>query len=406
MNPAVTIRIIVKWTTVVIAKVYLWASRNNRQRRPIRVVRATAAFFGHLALEPENYLSARKAGTESGWAIDGTLPHTRDWWSLGKLAASPNPTLARAWRQHVVAPASWWIDALTRAGRQSPHLALPDVNASLFGVGNALDQTSTQFQLSPKQLRQAHRELEAIGIDPSRPYVALVVRDAHYFDKFGKTLSDGRMRNRELSDFVPSVLQLVDLGVQVVRMGHLVASPLQVLHPLVFDYATSGHRSELLDIFLPLNATAVVSTLTGSDAVALVGRRPVLYIDIALYAQVFHATSRATWIPARLRVKATGRTLTLSEVFSLGAGWFVGPEQFESAGLEAVQSSPEEIACYVADFMECVLAHGEYRGDANLQQQGRAALAAAMGRDGQAMHGDVRSQILDGFLSRSPGFLL
>jgi putative glycosyltransferase (TIGR04372 family) len=285
-------------------------------------------------------------------------------------------------------------------------LALLEVNASLFGVGNALDQTSTQFRLSPKQLAQAHQELVVIGIDPSRPYVALVVRDAHYFDKFGNTLSNGRMRNREVSDFVPSVLKLAALGVQVVRMGHLVASPLQVSHPLVFDYATSGRRSELLDIFLPLNATAVVSTLTGSDAVALVGRRPVLYVDIALYAQVFHATSRATWVPALLRDQATDRTLTLSEVFSLGAGWFVGPEQFESAGLEAVQSPPEDIACYVADFVQSVLAHGEYRGDTNLQQQGRAALAAAMGSDGRAMHGDVRSQILDGFLSRSPGFLL
>lgn len=406
MNPAVTIRKIVKWTTVVMAKAYLWVSWRNRQRRPIRVVRATAAFFGHLALEPENYLSVRRAGTESEWAIDGARSHTRDWWSLGKLTTSPNPTLARAWGHHVVAPASWWIDALTRAGRQSPQLALPEVNASLFGVGNALDKTPTQFQLSSKQLKQAHRELVAIGIEPSRPYVALAVRDAHYFDKFGKTLSDGRMRNREISDFALSVLRLADLGVQVVRMGHLVTAPLQVSHPLVFDYATSGCRSELLDIFLPLNATAVVSTLTGSDAVALVGRRPVLYIDIALYAQVFHATSRATWVPALLRDKTTDRTLTLPEVFSLGAGWFVGPKQFESAGLEAVQSSPEDIACYVADFVQNVLTHGEYRGDTNLQQQGRAALAAAMGSDGQAMHGDVRSQILDGFISRFPAFLL
>lgn len=401
----VVLRKVIKQTTVSVGTVFLQLSNRRRQVRPIRIIRATAAFFGHLALEPENYLSARKVGSGSAWATHSESPHTRDWWTLGKVADSPNPTLVRCWRRQIVTPPSWWTDALIRAGEKKPHLALPEVNASLFGVGNALDETSTQFRLSPRQVRQAHLELAALGVDLARPYVALVVRDEQYFDTFGKTLSDGRMRNRSISDFVPSVMKLADLGIQVVRLGHLVSSSLGVAHPLVCDYATSGRRSELLDIFLPLNATAVISTLTGSDALALVGRRPVLYTDIALYAQVFHATSRATWVPALLRMKTTGKMLTVSEAFSVGAGWFVGPQEFEGAGLQAVHSSPEDLASYVVDFTQSVMTYGEYRGEVGAQKQAKAVLTRAMGRDGEMMHGEVRSQILDAFIARFPNFL-
>lgn len=399
------IRRAAKLITIILATVYLRVSRRWRRRRPRRIIRATSAFFGHLALEPENYLSVRASGESSSWAVDINQQRSRDWWTLGKLTSSPNAMLAKAWRRQISTPPSWWVDAVIRAGESRPGLALPQVNASLFGVGNALDATPTQFRLSPPQLHRAQRELLSLGVDLGVPYVALVVRDEKYFDEIGNHLSDGRMRNRPISDFVPAVAMLAEMGVQVIRLGHLVASKLDFTHPLVFDYATSGHRSELLDVYIPLTAKAVVSTLTGSDAVALVGRRPVLYVDVALYAQVFHATSRATWIPAQLRDIATNRTLSLAEVFGVGVGWFVEPKQFDRAGIEVVRSSPAEIGLYVQDFIREVLDAGEYRGTSTLQQQARESLSKAMGLDGQLMHGDVRSRISDQFLLKFPKFL-
>lgn len=397
-------RRIAKIPLVLAARVYLKVTSRRRSRQPLRIVRSTAAFFGHLALEPENYLAARTT-SQASWATPQSVVSGRDWWTLGKIDASPNPTLARAWRRHITVPPSWWIDALIRAGERNPRHAIPQVSASLFGVGNALDSSPSRFSLSEREVRDARREIEALGVDVSKPYVALIVRDEKYFDKVGKKLSDGRMRNRPIADFAPAATALAQQGVQVIRLGHLVASELGVNHPLVFDYATSGRRSELLDIFIPLTATGAISTLTGSDAVAIVGRRPVLYVDIALYAQVFHATMCSTWTPARLRDTRTDRLLPLDEVFSRGVGWFVEPSQFASESIEPLHSSPAEIAEYATEFVGSVMQRGRYVGDEVLQSAARASLAGAMGEDGFAMHGEVRSQMLDSFLRRHGDFI-
>lgn len=389
---------------VLAARVYLRTTAGRRSKRPLRIIRSTSAFFGHLALEPENYLSAHDSKTPS-WANDRAGMNGRDWWTLGKVSASPNPTLAKAWKRHVEVPPSWWIDALIRAGEHDPKCAIPQVSASLFGVGNALDVTPSHFSLSERELRDARREIEGIGIDLSKPYVALIVRDEKYFDKIGKKLSDGRMRNRAIADFAPAATALAKQGVQVIRLGSLVASELEVDHPLVFDYANSGQRSELLDVFIPLTAMGSISTLTGSDAVAIVGRRPVLYVDIALYAQVFHSTKCSTWIPARLRDTRAGRVLTLTEAFSRGIGWFVEPTQFASEGIEPLRSSPAEIAEYATEFVGTVLQRGRYVGDEALQSAARTSLSEAMGEDGFTTHGEVRSQILDSFLRKHGDFI-
>lgn len=399
------VRNTLKSVTIGIACLYLLIAKLLPRICTRRIIRSTAAFFGHLALEPENYLSARSAGVVSGWVPGNTRTQSKDWWTLGKIKSSPNPTLARAWRKKISVPPSWWIDAVIRAGNIIPSWAFAQVNASLFGVGNAIDDTDIHFELSDLQVQEAQRQLTSLGVNLQLPYVALVVRDERYFEQVGNGLSDGRMRNRDITDFVPAVEALVGLGIQVIRLGHLVAAPIGVSHPLVFDYAVSGKRSELLDIYIPLNAMATISTLTGSDALAIVGRRPVLYVDVALYAQVFHSTSGSVWIPARLRKVSTQKLLSLSEVFTCGAGWFVGPSEFASHEIEVVRSTTGEIAEYVVDFISQVRRDGTYTGSHSVQMHFREELARAMSEEGIAMHGDVRSNIMDGFVSRHPDFL-
>lgn len=401
----VAVRNVIKSLSILVAHLYLVVSVRWRRRHPRRIVRATAAFFGHLALEPENYLSSRIALSRDSWATPGLDTTTRDWWTLGKMRTSPNPTMARAWRRHISVPPSWWVDAVIRAGELDPRRAIPQTTASLFGVGNVLDDTTSQFSLSQREQHCARSELEKLGVDSQQPYVALIVRDEKYFDKVGRNLSDGRMRNRSITDFAPMSVALAQLGIQVIRLGHLVGSELGVEHPMVFDYATSGKRSELLDIYIPLTATAAISTLTGPDAVSMVGRRPVLYVDISLYAQVFHSTRLTTWVPARIRDRSNGRLLTLTEVFKKGIGWFVTPQEFHDSQIEVIYSTPAEIAAYASSYAITVLQKGNYQGNQFIQKKVISTLTNIMGSQGQAMHGAVRSQLHEDFLAKYSDFI-
>jgi hypothetical protein len=96
--------------------------------------------------------------------------------------------------------------------------------------------------------------------------------------------------------------------------------------------------------------------MSGPDAVALVGRVPVLYVDIAQYSLCFAGTRLVTWVPARLISQKLGRAMSLSETFESGAGRFLGSLAFEQAGIKIEQSSPEQIRDYCLDFYKSLSA--------------------------------------------------
>lgn len=384
-----------------IALLFLGVVRVSRPVWRLTIVKGTAAFYGHLALEPENGLCVRDAGLPSTWARNHT-PRSVTWWNFGKPADSPNPTLLRMWKRSITIPPSWWIAAILRVSSRHAILAPDIVDASLFGVGNALDSSRTHLRVSSTEMRQARRELEALGIHDDTRIVTLAVRDPAYFATFGAALSNGAMRDRDIADFAPAALALAERGWTVVRLGHRVKSALDVSHAGVIDYATSGKRSELLDVILPLRSRFMVSTLTGPDAVALVGRRPVLYVDVPLYAQVFHSTELATWIPARLF--AESGEMSLRAAFDVGAGWFEAPEEFVGAHVLVERSTPGEIADYVVAYADELAMHGRYVGHDDRQRHYRKHMTTAMGERGRIMHGEVRSSVHDIFMQRHSQF--
>lgn len=385
-----------------IALLFLGLVRASRPLWRLTIIKGTAAFYGHLALEPENGLCVRDAGLSSTWARQHA-PRSVTWWNFGKPADSPNPTLLRMWKRSITIPPSWWIAAILRVSNRHASLAPDIVDASLFGVGNALDSSPTHLRVSSAESLQARRELEALGIADDARIVTFAVRDPAYFSTFGAALSNGAMRDRDIADFAPAALALAERGWTVVRLGHRVKSGIDVTHPNVIDYATSGRRSELLDVILPLRSRFMVSTLTGPDAVALVGRRPVLYVDVPLYAQIFHSTELATWVPARLF--AESGEMSLRAAFAAGAGWFEAPEEFVGARVRVERSTPGDIAAYVVAYADEMTTHGRYAGNGDRQNRYREVMTTAMGERGRIMHGAVRSSVHDYFLQHNPTFL-
>jgi hypothetical protein len=139
-----------------IALLFLGLVRASRPLWRLTIIKGTAAFYGHLALEPENDLCVRDAGLSSTWARQHA-PRSVTWWNFGKPADSPNPTLLRMWKRSITIPPSWWIAAILRVSNRHAILAPDIVDASLFGVGNALDTSPTHLRVaaSPPRTRSA-----------------------------------------------------------------------------------------------------------------------------------------------------------------------------------------------------------------------------------------------------------
>lgn len=382
----------------------------------IQVMKTNHQFFGHLLLEPEKFLAARDARTEL-YEID--FIGEKDWrnigmgsvgsashnvfavWSLGKKRVAPNRQLRTMWKRSIHCVPGFISGMLVRAGRTWELSNVSEYSfSSLLSVERNFDSSPVHLKFSPKEIARAKLAAGVLGIDLGKPFVCLVVRNET------SASTDSELRSRPISDFAEAVKVLVESDIQVVRMGAMKSPPLQFDHPLVFDYANSGKRSELLDLFLASECMFAVSTLSGPDAACLVFRKPVLYVDLANYSLCFSGTSLTTWIPARIVAESTNKALSLNQVFECGAGWFWKDSQFADTGLRVERSTPSEIAQYVREMVKKTEGEKGHQPLSEMQLLYQSKFASAMGDLGAQWHGQIRSQMSETFLSKHVDWFL
>ena len=318
-----------------------------RKYMVVEFVLPNVTLFGHLALEPEKILS--NIATQGPRPVGE--PKRVLIWSLGKSKDQVNKALVKIWRRELFVLPSAIIDAMHRASKWLPNFEMRVLQFDkLHENDHVLDSCESHLKFTSSEVKIGDKYLRDVGIEPANPYICLIVREAAWAPPTTGPSSSGTLRSRSFEDFLLAAETLADLGVAVIKLG--AAGTFKTDGTKIIDYANSKDKSEFLDVYLPSHAKCVVSTMSGPDAVALVGRVPVLYIDIAQYSLCFAGTRLVTWVPARLISQKLGRAMSLSEVFESGAGRFLGSTAFEQAGIKIEQSSPEQIRDYCLDFYQ------------------------------------------------------
>ncbi|MFM8504725.1 MAG: TIGR04372 family glycosyltransferase [Acidimicrobiaceae bacterium] len=311
----------------------------------VEFVLPNVTLFGHLALEPEKILS--NIATQGPRPVG--QPKRILIWSLGKSKDQVNQALVKIWRRELFVLPSAIVDAMHRASKWLPNFEMRILQFDkLHENDHVLDTCESHLKFTASEKSIGEKYLRNVGIELGKPYICLIVREAAWAPPTTGPSSSGTLRSRSFEDFLMAADALVDLGVAVIKLG--AAGTFKTAGTKIIDYANSKDKSEFLDVYLPAHAKCVVSTMSGPDAVALVGRVPVLYVDIAQYSLCFAGTRLVTWVPARLISQKLGRAISLSEVFESGAGRFLGSSAFEQAGIKIEQSSPAQIRDYCLDF--------------------------------------------------------
>lgn len=404
-----------RWLLALVVVPFLMFLRFVRPHYVIQVMLTNHQFFGHLALEPEKYLVAQSMrlamrevefNGDKHWSnlVAGPLGSSGNkvltLWNFGDLDAIPNKQLFEMWKRLLRVVPSFVAGTLIRAKRIAPMLNISEYRySSLLSVDRYLDRSVNNLRFTPEEIDQALVEMRNAGINPKIPWVCLIVRSRNMIE------TDSELRSRSIEDFVEAAELMAANGVQVIRMGAANSSRLVTKHESIIDYANSGFRTELLDLYLLAHCAFAVSTLSGPDAVCMAFRRPVLYVDIANYALCFSGTQLTTWVPAVLSVTRTGERLTLDKAFECGAGWFWRDSQFRDAGLTVRQSSSVEIANYTYEMIQRYVTN-ELMDESALQEDYRRVFAKAMGPLGLQWHGEIRSRISTNALNRDANWFL
>ena len=339
--------------------------------------------YGHLALEPEIFLAEQEV-TRLNKKF--TIPVV-NLWSLGPTAKQSNKYLARKWSERLTVIPSWMVSALHDAGELLPALKLVEPRLSITGSENGLDKTDPHLSFSNEEIADGQRGLLEVGIDPRRPYVCLVVRDGgHYKSKGDIETSGYELINFNINDFASAAAVLIAHGYQVIRMGSGSEQPFTDAPEGVIDYASLKNRSEFLDVYLAATCAFAISTQTGPDAVCMLFRRPVLYVDVTRYGQFFFGSKIATWTPVRLL--KDGKILNLSNVVGSEIAWFKDPNLFAANGISQQKSTEGELRDLVTLYIE----NRELPSSEVSRTQ--EVVARGMGERGRRQFGDVTATLL------------
>lgn len=344
-----------------------------------RVVVMEPRFFGHLALEPEVFIN-------EGRAVSSTRPRQVLRCTLGKASRASNIGLWRL-RHNTLPTLPSWIITDIKYWQSILKTSIIEIVSADYHRLNFLKITEVTLP-SGGCFEQRRGEILQRFKEPHRPYVIFTVRD---------TNSDQDLRNRQIRDFEPAMLALIDNGFNVIRLTSKTDDRISVFDPNILDFQTQIDGRELDELALVSNANFIVSSTTGIDCLALAYRRPVLYIDAARFFYMFLGTELATVHMPRFVSVETGKLFTLAELLELDLGWVKHSSSFLENGVQVLNSSPEEIQACVTQYAQAYLQPGK-SFSTSLQDRWRSQLVARHAEQIVSRHGDIRALFSDWFL--------
>lgn len=379
--------------------------------RPWLLIRINPLFssrFGHFAGNTELYLCERAAGIN--------VPAVRYvdlWYFDGQIV---NAHLAIMWRRCLHIWPAWLLGPVFKLNKLLPGGAIHEVGTNTQHDRDVLhlrERMPPLLRFTAEEERGGQAGLRAMGIPDGAEFVCLTTRDSAYL----KTIApDGNpdyysyhdYRNVDVQNYVPAAEALAELGYFVIRMGAVVAVPLNSRHPRVIDYATNGTRSDFMDIYLGSKCRFWISNSTGIDAVPCMFRRPVVYVDhvplgiVNTYDHKALITTKKHWL------RGERRLMTLREIFESGAGYCVYAAQYADRGIDVIESTPEEIAAVVLE-MEARLKGTWQTTEEDEELQRRFwEMYPIDGRDScqnRPLHGKIRARFGSQFLRDHPEWL-
>ena len=316
-----------------------------------------------------------------------------------------NRQLAKMWaRKVIVLP--WFLlrplDLTIRSFDGLRFLHAAEGKGGDRDIYNLLDSMPPHLRFTDEEEARGQSGLKELGIVNGEPFVCVTVRDSAYLASHyqGVDTSAHNFRDSDIQNVVLAAETLADRGYYVIRMGAKVRAPINSSHPRVIDYATNGMRSDFMDIYLGAKCAFCISTSTGFDAIPLIFRRPIVYINMVHIGWLFTFSDKFLAIAKHHTSEVLGRELTLREIFAHDVGFCLQSSGFAAKGVELIENTPEEIRDVVVEMVERL--EGVWQAednDAELQKKFWEIFPVkSLNASGIPYHGAIRSRYGAAFL--------
>jgi len=364
--------------------------------RPWFLVRIFPLFsqrIGHFAANTELYLCERDAGIN--------LPACRHA-DIFYFAYEPicNLYLARMWKRVLSIWPALIIAPIVRVNRLIPGGSVHEGGHNTQhdrDVHNLLDRFPPHLAFTDEEIARGEAGLMAMGISPGSSFVCLTVRDSAYLDAHlkGGDYTYHNYRDSNVENYVLAAEELADRGFFVLRMGVKVHEAIKSNHPKVIDYAMNGMRTDFMDVYLGAMCAFCISVGTGFDAIPLIFRRPIAYVNMVPVGYFFSFRSQFLGLFKHHISISLHREMTLSEIIDFGVGFSMSTTDYETKGVQLIENTPEEIQALVIEMVERLDNTWKPEADDEMFQQRFWEIFPSNAVDpieGKPLHGEIRAR--------------
>jgi len=373
----------------------------------VRIGVLISARIGHFAANTELYLCERNANIN--------VPK-KTHIDVFYMAYEPicNQQLAIMWHRVLRIWPAWMLAPVSRMNRLIPGGASNQIDQNTQhdrDVHNLLNQLPQHLQFTVEEEAKGVAGLRALGIPKGALFVCITVRDSAYLAAHlsGGDFGYHNYRDSDVQNYVLAAEELGDRGYFVIRMGAKVHATMKSNHPKVIDYATNGMRSDFMDIYLGAKCTFCISVGTGFDSIPVIFRRPIVQVNAVPLGYCYTWGNSPILLTKHHINKIDGCELSLSEVFSRGVGFCLQGTDYESAGVDLVENTPEEIRDAAIEMVDRLAGTWQQQqNDEDLQRRfwNIFPTDAVDAYAGKPLHGEIHARFSAKFLRNNREWLL
>ena len=209
--------------------------------------------------------------------------------------------------------------------------------------------SKTQLAFTAEEMLRGKSLLRTMGVPDGAPYVCFAIRDKAYLKdiKKGEPTHYHDYRDADIEKCRLMAEWLASKGIWAIRVGAVVGKPFRSDNPRIIDYA-SHYRSDFGDIFLLGNCKFFVG-----DTAGIFWPAGILGVPVALTNQVpiTHLCPIAGSMVMMKKYRRIGEAdfTSYREIVRSGIDGYLSAQEYETAGIELVENTPEEILCMVQE---------------------------------------------------------
>ncbi|MFH1634425.1 MAG: TIGR04372 family glycosyltransferase, partial [Chloroflexota bacterium] len=363
-----------------------------------------SARLGHFAANTEMYLCERDAGIN--------VPKQRHVDLFYMERSICNQQLAIMLKRVLRIWPYWILARASRVNQLIPGGAIHEIGNNTQhdrDVHNLLDRFPPHLKLTPEEEARGEAGIRTMGIPQGAPFVCLIVRDSAYLDAHQPgDWREHNYRDSDIQNYILAAEALADRGYFVIRMGAEVLEGMKIFYPQVIDFATNGMRSDFMDIYLGAKCEFCISVGTGFDAVPLIFRRPIAYVNMVPLGYLFTFRTRFLGITKHHWAAVENRELAFSEIFNHGVGFCLNTSDYASKGIKLIENTPEEIRDVVIEMAERLNGSWQPNEDDEALQRRFWEIFPTDAVDayrGRPLHGEIRARFGAHFLRNNRDWL-